>query len=354
MFISIPYSVLLGTLSYFHIFSHINLHSFFVSTDKVLYQQLNTTDLMQAKSYIMMSPKNVSFLLNKSTGGIILKSADISELGQRQLLASTVTATKAPQVSENADEKMARMFANRTIPKGKSVADSASFFGNNKSTTKSSSTASSTAASSKKEDDNKRKVNNMFANNPVKKEVVSAVPSAPESSKNNDEDDEWDDGVGYKPDKNKLKKSRKESDEMNSLVPELAEKNSDDIADLAVETTTENTDSSPQNPASKKAKTFVHGAMDDYMEDVAVAMEIAKENNPQQVAGVKKMKKKLVEKLYSTEDGYLETRYEYEEVTDDEVQVEKKPSPKKAAAKKDEKKASAGQQKGMMSFFSKK
>lgn len=333
-----------------------NLHSFFVSTDKVLYQQLNTTDLMQAKSYIMMSPKNVSFLLNKSTGGIILKSADISELGQRQLLASTVTATKAPQVSENADEKMARMFANRTIPKGKSVADSASFFGNNKATTKSSSTASSTAASSKKEDDNKRKVNNMFANNPVKKEVVSAVPSAPESSKNNDEDDEWDDGVGYKPDKNKLKKSRKESDEMNSLVPELAEKNSDDIADLAVETTTENTDSSPQNPASKKAKTFVHGAMDDYMEDVAVAMEIAKENNPQQVAGVKKMKKKLVEKLYSTEDGYLETRYEYEEVTDDEVQVEKKPSPKKAApaAKKDEKKASAGQQKGMMSFFSKK
>ena len=143
---------------------------------------------------------------------------------------------------------------------------------------------------------------------------------------------------------------------MNSLVPELADKNSDDIADIAMDTAEQPADVSPQNKASKKTKTFVHGAMDDYMEDVAVAIEIAKENNPQQVPGVKKMKKKLVEKLYSTEDGYLETRYEYEDVTDDELPVEKKASPKKMAptAKKDDKKASTGQQKGMMSFFSKK
>ncbi len=327
-----------------------------------MYQQLNSTDLMQAKSYIMMSPKNVSFLLNKSTGGIILKSADINELGQRQILASSVTTAKTAKVSENADEKMARMFANRTIPKGKSVADSTSFFANNKPATKPASTTANSTISSKKEDDNKRKVNNIFANNPattknsVTSKIIETAPSADLSSKNNDEDDEWDDGVGYKPDKNKLKKSKKEADELNSLVPELADKNSDDIADIAMDTVEQPADVSPQSKASKKTKTFVHGAMDDYMEDVAVAIEIAKENNPQQIPGVKKMKKKLVEKLYSTEDGYLETRYEYEDVTDDELPVEKKASPKKMAptAKKDDKKASTGQQKGMMSFFSKK
>ena len=167
----------------------------------------------------MMSPKNVSFLLNKSTGGIILKSADINELGQRQILASTVTAAKTAKVSENADEKMARMFANRTIPKGKSVADSTSFFANNKPATKPSSTTANSTSSSKKEDDIKRKVNNIFANNPattknsVTSKIIETAPSAQLSSKNNDEDDEWDDGVGYKPDKNKLKKSKKESDE---------------------------------------------------------------------------------------------------------------------------------------------
>jgi len=337
----------------------IHLHDSITSTDKVLYQQLNSTDLIQAKSYIMMSPKNVSFLLNKSTGGIILQSADISELGQRQILASTTPASKTTKPSESADEKMARMFANRTVPKGKSVVDSASFFANNKPSTKAPSAVASSTASNKKEDEGKRKVNNIFANNPatsVTSKIIETASSAAVSSKNNDEDDEWDDGVGYKPYKSKLKKSRKELDEINSLVPELADKNSDDIVDIAMDTADEKADASPQNTVSKKAKTFVHGAMDDYMEDVAVAIEIAKENNPQQVPGTKKMKKKLVEKLYSTEDGYLETRYEYEEVTDDEASVEKKQSPKKVApaAKKDDKKASAGQQKGMMSFFSKK
>lgn len=310
---------------------------------------------MQVKSYVMMSPKNISFLLNKSTGGIVLKTADINELGQRQILASSVTAGKTAKVSENADEKMARMFANRTISKGKSVADSASFFAPNKPAVKPPSTTVNPTSSSKKEDDNKRKVNNIVADNPASTKTSVTAPSDDSSSKNNDEDDEWDDGVGYKPDKSKLKKSKKESDELNSLVPELADKNGDDIADIAMDVADQHADMS-QNTESKKSKTFVHGAMDDYMEDVAVAIEIAKENNPQQVPGAKKMKKKLVEKLYSTEDGYLETRYEYEEVTDDELPVEKKASPKKMApaAKKDDKKASTGQQKGMMSFFSKK
>ena len=99
------------------------------------------------------------------------------------------------------------------------------------------------------------------------------------------------------------------------------------------------------------------------MEDVAIAKHIASQESGGNEIAVKKTKKKLVQKTVCDEkSGYIETVFEYEEVTDDEADkppppknVSKPPPPKATAAKSSNKKGSPDKnkpaQKSMMSFF---
>ena len=235
-------------------------------------------------------------------------------------------------------------------------------------------------------------------------------------SMDDDEDEEWD--AGYKPDPERLK------ERVDTTVPARAViSTGSEEMDLSEDADEDALGADSADPAAKKkskgkGKVVLHGAMDDYMEDVAIAEHKRVEANPD---APKPKKRKLVEKvsypfssffffssvlvfstifqlhthnnfdkratspyllscyqMFADEKGYLVTEMVWEEVTDDESDApvavaattqppakrqqtsaapEKKasaPAGKAAAGKKGASEAPKTQQKSMMSFFGKK
>jgi len=120
---------------------------------------------------------------------------------------------------------------------------------------------------------------------------------------------------------------------------------------------------SKKSPAGKKAKKVVEESDEEPEEDEAVTG--AMDGFVSSATTTKKTKKKLVEKTFMDDKGYLVTENVWEEVTDDEADSKphaakrptegaKKGVSSGAANAKKPKPAAAGPQRNMMSFFGKK
>ena len=191
------------------------------------------------------------------------------------------------------------------------------------------------------------------------------------------EDAEWDDGTGYKADKDKLKDRKIVAGAPvgtgGMAAPDLADSDDELFKDKhgkgnTTDLTTQDGDEDPPSPFK------VHGAMDDFFED-------NKQKVPIRSPSQKRKKRKMVEKTSVDDQGFMVTDYVEEWVTDDEPSPVRKPASAPAASasrnsstastnsntgtqkqkplpkpQSSSKKAKAGapQSKSLMSFFGKK
>lgn len=262
--------------------------------------QLNTADVQQGNEQSALQPTCVPQLLN-SNGGVRLDGNEIKPVGKRaQAIVRVISTSNKSSTSGSAERSVGKAFSsasNNSRDKSGTAALSSSSgkdISTEKSKDKSKSAASAffaNTASSTAEKIDTAKVTKASTTNVATSstaEMLRKTESAP-----NDDDDEWTEegAASYKPDKAKLQTRKvvrnatitEESTEVLPAAPLI-----DDIDD-------KNT----RSVETKKAQLHVHGAMDDYMEDVAIeqfnAGQASDVNEPP--ADGKRTKRKLVEKV---------------------------------------------------------
>eukprot|EP01034_Spumella_vulgaris_P022377 gene22377-28499_t len=138
------------------------------------------------------------------------------------------------------------------------------------------------------------------------------------------EDAEWDDGSGYKVDKSRVAKRELDGGVARRRVIAVDDDDEEETGDKdTTDLTGEAAEGDVESGKKRKAKAalHVHGAMDSYMEDVAIAeyrSSAAAEAAGEALPKAKRTKQKLVEKMFVDAKGYLVTETVMEEVTDDE------------------------------------
>lgn len=299
--------------------------------------QVSSADMSQASELLFMRhPNSDSFLKNK-LGRIRSSGITVNSVGQRHLAAQAIKALStssdvAGKKDSSLGEQMSKAFATKPTPITKaSAAVTANFFGAGSSSSKPKSVASSSS---------NKPTTSIFEKAPAAAAAAPKPPVAPHlmmPDTNPDDDGEWDDGTGYRPDAEKLK-ARKAAHGMPVGTGGLHQADVD--ADAAEEGDDDENADKGNEKKEKKArpsytspvKANVHGAMDDYFEDVASA---EKEKAP------KRKRIKTVEKCYMDDKGFLVTTMVDEEVTDDEapapssISRPKAPGPALKKAKED-------------------
>lgn len=262
--------------------------------------QLNTADVQQGNEQSALQPTCVPQLLN-SNGGVRLDGNEIKPVGKRaQAIVRVISTSNKSSTSGSAERSVGKAFSsasNNSRDKSGTAALSSSSgkdISTEKSKDKSKSAASAffanTASSTAVKIDTAKVIKASTTNVATSStaEMLRKTESAP-----NDDDDEWTEegAASYKPDKAKLQTRKvvrnatitEESTEVLPAAPLI-----DDIDD-------KNT----RSVETKKAQLHVHGAMDDYMEDVAIeqfnAGQASDVNEPP--ADGKRTKRKLVEKV---------------------------------------------------------
>jgi hypothetical protein len=263
--------------------------------------QLNIADVQQGIEQIALQPTCVPQLLN-SNGGVRLDGNEIKPVGKRaQAIVRSISTSNKSSTSGNAERNVMKAFSSTSnIAKEKSgtaalSSSSAKDISAEKTKDKSKSTASAFFANTASATAEKSDV--------IKVTIASAANAAPNStsgrlrkaeSNDDDDDDEWTEegAASYKPDKAKLQTRKVVRNATNTeecseipcatplIVDEIDGKNT-----KSVET--------------KKSQLHVHGAMDDYMEDVAIEQFNAGQavDAGELPADGKRTKRKLVEKV---------------------------------------------------------
>lgn len=310
-----------------HIYS-IQKNKFAESTNVPL--QLNAADVQQANELIAQQPHCIPLLLN-SAGGIKLEGSDVQAIGKRvAAIVRTITTSGTDSNIENAEGGMSKAFAtasNSTKEKNGALSSSGKDGSKDKSKEKSKSVASAFFANSTSSTPAIEKPK------PVKKvpingnKTVPAAKIAPIISKGaagsklddgegEDEDDEWTEegGESYKPDKKKLKNRKNVPTDSKVMDGETLVTSPPSIAEIE-----EHDDNAADSGEVKKAQLHVHGAMDDYMEDVAIEKYKAGQlgdSNAEPVASGKRTKRKLVEKVMSVQYLMLDVGQFFLRLTD--------------------------------------
>ena len=295
-----------------HIYS-IQKNKFAESTNVPL--QLNAADVQQTNELIAQQPHCKPLLLN-SAGGIKLEGSDVQSIGKRvAAIVRTITTASTDSHTENAEGGMSKAFSSATdSSKEKSGASSSSGKDGSKekSKEKSKSMASAFFANSTSSTPAIEKPK------PVKKVPIAATKSGSvaqtasiatkgtvESKRDDgeceDEDDEWTEegGESYKPDKKKLKNRK------NVVIDKAASDGEPIVTSQPAPTgIEEHDDDVAESGETKKTQmhVHVHGAMDDYMEDVAIEKFKAGQSGESDAEPVgdgnsKRTKRKLVEKV---------------------------------------------------------
>ena len=273
--------------------------------------QLNTADVQQGSEQIAQQPTCVSQLLNFN-GGLRLDGNEIKPVGKRAQAIVRVISTSTKSSNSGSEERNAmKAFAsasNSTKDKGGATALSSSYSKDvsaDKAKDKSKSAASAffanaasaTAAAEKKTLSKVAPSKINETSNAVISSNAGRLRKEENTLNNDDDDDEWTEegAASYKPDKTKLQNRKavrsagplEESSEVPYAAPLIVE-----------EVDGKNT----KSVEAKKSQLHVHGAMDDYMEDIAVeqfnAGQTADANEPP--ADGKRTKRKLVEKVRDT------------------------------------------------------
>ena len=290
--------------------------------------QLNAADLLQANELIAQQPPCTSFLLNV-VGGVKLEGSSIKPVGKRvAAIVRTIPATSS--INSNSTEgQMMKAFAaggtGKEKDKDKVGAASSSSAGKDKDNSKEKSTdkpsksasmasaffakaAAATAATPIAVESAKAvkavKITAEKETKTVKPSIANIEKESKEVSKevkvdNDDDDDEWNEegAASYKPDKKKLAGRKVPK---NTTV-ETKEPVTATVPSSMLEISTPS--DAESNSDNKKVQLHVRGAMDDYMEDVAIEkFNATQESGDSGAASTvggdgKRTKKKLVEKV---------------------------------------------------------
>jgi hypothetical protein len=131
-----------------------------------------------------------------------------------------------------------------------------------------------------------------------------------------DDEEEWDDGKVKLADRKQMVK-KIAPDEVVEFSSQEVDENKEKIAH-----SDENSDLLLGKKRKAKVNILTRGAMDDYMEDIAI--EEFKRKQQEETSGeppLKKKKRVLVEKSFMDKDGYFVTEMVWDEVTDDESEI---------------------------------
>ena len=334
----VPYKLLDTTKKRFSSISGTHIYSLQHKLPSNIASQLKNCDSIQAKDLLLLRPTCEFFLLNK-LGSVINSDINIKPIGQRYIIAQ--------MHAESIKDPIKSSIPNPPASKGSKKVNATDFFNSTK--------ASNAATGEKKKADKLKELDDILDFSSSKSNKSKNDNTIKSIGGDDGNDAEWDDGTGYQTNKDKLKK-RKAID-----IPDADDDDEDEGKSQKIDEETvviDEEDEKENKNVVKKAHT--HGAMDDYMEDIAIAKHLA---DPSGEIVVKKTKKKLVQKTVCDEkSGYIETVFEYEEVTDDEDEKQKekqektisKIAPPKVVASKSNKKGSPDKknnQKSMMSFF---
>lgn len=269
--------------------------------------ELQALEYEQASELLLMGHPNTADFLSNSGGYITCLKTEIKGLGQRILSSNyteaPVSASAKEVIKNNLLKNITEKATAPVVLKSKSSIQATSFFGAKAAPAKSV-TASSpvsvpavTTAAVKSEP----AVISVAA---AKTAVQVATPALEESVKtseappqkrvgkisvDDDEDEEWD--AGYKPDPARLKQ-RVETEATRTGVKVGSTEDvvlEDEVGDIA-----DGADEELGGKRKGKGKVVLHGAMDDYMEDIAIAEHNRAEANPD---APKPKKRKLVEKV---------------------------------------------------------
>ncbi len=288
--------------------------------------QLASQDTDQVLDFLTMKHAKHKEFLNNQLGRIKLSGLTIKAAGERVHVIEEGASSRAESSSsravvtgvkkETASDHIARAFSNKTAPpvvlKSKSSINASSFFTKSatapaKSTaatvadTAVSKNTSSSRAADKKSSSSTMEVTAVTQSSSTSQAKPHDKPAASTAAEESEgEDAEWDDGSGYKVDKSRLT-ARTAVDKTCSSAgdDEVIDVDGDDD-DSTAGLTAEDTKTSKKRKAnSSKQQAHVHGAMDDYMEGVAVAEYTASggDGGGGEGAKPKRTKKKLVEKV---------------------------------------------------------
>lgn len=255
--------------------------------------EMQASEYEQASEILLMSHPNTQDFLSNGGGYITCPSVEVKPLGQRILSASCVAVPvqakeiiKASVTKAIAEKPMASAASVPAVAKSKSSIQATSFF-----------SAKSTPAPAKSQPVVEAvKVESKPKPEPAVVAEENSVKEAPQKrvgkiAIDDDEDEEWD--SGYKPDPKRLKERVEAAGPARAVISTGSEE-----MDLSDETE-DATDAADEGAAAGgkkkgKGKVVKHGAMDDYMEDVAIAEHNHAVANPD---APKPKKRKLVEKV---------------------------------------------------------
>lgn len=254
--------------------------------------EMQASEYEQASEILLMGHPNTQDFLSNGGGYITYPSVEVKPLGQRILSASYVAVpaqtkeTIKASVTKNIAEKpMTTAASVPAVTKSKSSIQANSFF-----------SAKSTPATAKLQP---AAVEALKVEPKPEPSVIAEEPSTKEAPQkrvgkiaiDDDEDEEWD--SGYKPDPKRLKERVEAAGPARAVISTGSEEM--DLSDEA-ESAADAADEGAAAGGKKKGKGKVvkHGAMDDYMEDVAIAEHNHAVANPD---APKPKKRKLVEKV---------------------------------------------------------
>jgi len=340
----VPYKLLDSTKKQFSSIISTHIYSLQHKLPSNIASQLKNCDSIQAKDLLSLQPACEFFLLNK-LGNVINSDINIKPIGQRYIIAQMhADSLKDPIKSST--------IQNPPASKGTKKVSANDFFNSTK--------ASNAANEDKKKAEKLKELDDILDFSSSKSNKSKKDNTIKSIGGDDGNDAEWDDGTGYRTNKDNLKKRKATNipdgdDEDEGNTQKINEGNETVVID-------DEEDEKENKNVVKKS--YTHGAMDDYIEDIAIAKHLSNPSGECE-AIVKKTKKKLVQKTVCDEkSGYIETVFEYEDVTDDEDEkpkeipkeksITKIAPPKVATSSKSNKKSSPEKktnQKSMMSFF---
>lgn len=254
--------------------------------------EMQASEYEQASEILLMSHPNTQDFLSNGGGYITCPSVEVKPLGQRILSSNYVAVPaqaketiKASVTKAIAEKPLASAASVPAVTKSKSSIQANSFF-----------TAKSTPAPAKSEQLVAEAVK--VEPKPEPAAVVAEEPSAKDVPQkrvgkiaiDDDEDEEWD--SGYKPDPLRLKERVEAAGTARAVISTGSEEM--DLSDEAEEEVEADAEAATRGKKKGKGKVAKHGAMDDYMEDVAIAEHNHAAANPD---APKPKKRKLVEKV---------------------------------------------------------
>lgn len=269
--------------------------------------ELESLELGQGSELLMMQHPNSPVFLKNSNGYIRCPDIEVKPIGQRILSSSYAPAEPATSATQIVKSTLSKPVVEAIAPtaapavlKSKSSIQVSNFFG--ATAVKKEKPAEATPVG--KQETSPSTVSQTSVPTSVKEEPSSASAeekAAPAKRVGrviaDDEDEEWD--SGYKPDPARLKQRVDPTAAARMTISVGATEDVEDMdATAAAEDEAAQEDSAKSAGGKRKGKApvMVHGAMDDYFEDIAIAEHNRAEANPAGAAP-KPKRRRLVEKV---------------------------------------------------------